>query len=140
MPQRLHSQSFSFDTTHNHPQIMRHETADKMPSDLLDDIDIDTVIGPAARDTLLVMPELGAQPLADGPLADAEQILTCNVNTLTLTCENLRRQLARKSDIESLLNTVNAGVAALAGDDAEGTSGLIWKEKKLGRMTILNQV
>ena len=119
---------------------MRHESADKMPSDLLDDIDIDTVIGPAARDNLLVMPELGAQPLADGQLVDAEQILTCNVNTLTVTCENLRRQLARKSDIESLLNTVNAGVAALAGDDAEGTSGLIWKEKKLGRMTILNQV
>ena len=30
-------------------------------------------------------------------------------------------------------------MAALAGEDPEGTTGLIWKEKKLGRMTILNQ-
>jgi len=110
-----------------------------MPSDLLDDIDIDTVIGPAPSDVLLALPGLAAQPLAGGPVVDAEQILTCNVNTLTVTCENLRQQLARRSDIETLLNTVNAGVAALAGADAEGSTGLIWKEKKLGRMTILNQ-
>ena len=135
-PQRNHRR---IACPHSCPQIMRQETAGKMPSDLLDDIDIDTVIGPAPSDVLLALPGLAAQPLAGGPVVDAEQILTCNVNTLTVTCENLRQQLARRSDIETLLNTVNAGVAALAGADAEGSTGLIWKEKKLGRMTILNQ-
>jgi hypothetical protein len=123
-------------------QILRRETAaaGKMPSELLADIDINTVIGRSPPETLLKMPdEADTQPSVDAALIDAEQILTCNVNTLTVTCENLRQQLRRQSDIEALLNTVNAGVAALAGADPEGTGGLIWKEKKLGRMTILNQ-
>ena len=110
-----------------------------MPSELLADIDINTVIGPSPPETLLKTPGADTQPQADGALIDAEQILTSNVNTLTVACENLRQQLRRQSDIEALLNTVNAGVAALAGTDPEGTAGLIWKEKKLGRMTILNQ-
>ncbi len=84
------------------------------------------------------MTELGDQPVADDHLMDTEHILTCNVNTLVVTCENLKHQLRRQSDIEALLNTVSAGVAALAGADPDGTTGLIWKEKKLGRMTILN--
>jgi hypothetical protein len=122
-------------------QILRRETSasGKMPSELLADIDINTVIGPSPPETLLKTPGADTQPQADGALIDAEQILTSNVNTLTVACENLRQQLRRQSDIEALLNTVNAGVAALAGTDPEGTAGLIWKEKKLGRMTILNQ-
>ncbi len=109
-----------------------------MPSESLADIDINTVIGPSPPDRLLSTTELGDQPVADDHLIDTEQILTCNVNTLVVTCENLKHQLRRQSDIEALLNTVSAGVAALAGADPEGTTGLIWKEKKLGRMTILN--
>jgi hypothetical protein len=109
-----------------------------MPSEALADIDINTVIGPAPVDVLLA-PELNIHSAPDGPLIDTEQILTCNVNTLTVTCENLRNQLSRQSRIEALLNSVNAGVSALAGSDPDGSSGLVWKEKKLGRMTILNQ-
>ncbi len=110
-----------------------------MPSELLADIDINTVIGPAPPDALLSIEDFGTVTAADCPLIDTELLLTSNVNTLTVTCENLRHQLARQSEIEALLSTVNAGVTALAGEDPEGTTGLIWKEKKLGRMTILNQ-
>ncbi len=122
-------------------QILRRETAaaGKVPSELLADIDINTVIGPALPDALLNIGDFGSVTVADGSLIDTEQLLTSNVNTLTVTCENLRHQLSRQSEIEALLITVNAGVAALAGDDPDGTTGLIWKEKKLGRMTILNQ-
>jgi hypothetical protein len=122
-------------------QILRRETAavGKTANETLADIDINTVIGPSPQDSLIDAPDCGSTPVADGPLIDTEQILTCNVNTLTVTCENLKHQLNRQSDVESLLNTVSAGVAALAGADPEGTAGLIWKEKKLGRMTILNQ-
>ncbi len=122
-------------------QILRRETAasGKTPSDSLADIDINTVIGPSPPEVLITASDCGHQPAADCPLIDTEQILTCNVNTLTVTCENLKHQLSRSSGIEALLNTVSASVAALAGLDPEGTTGLIWKEKKLGRMTILNQ-
>jgi hypothetical protein len=122
-------------------QILRRETvaAGKMPSETLADIDIDTVIGAAPPDALIVMPDFDSHSAANGALIGIEQLLTSNVNSLTVTCENLRHQLSRQSEIEALLSTVNAGVAALAGTDPEGTTGLIWKEKKLGRMTILNQ-